>query len=205
MLSSIGVNPSDFFKILSRFYEHIVCPQPEYGLVTNHFTSFQLHALEETQGTCIRRIHDARRKTPTKVMFPTYLDYLSCQNGSVLYKHGSSFTHYTYPKTRRLIACRFTSGVLEVIIILSFSDSILENSVVDRLPSIPLCGCPCGIQNQSQAPVTGTLELTVANKRNPGYVSDHVRLAKQVKLRLNQLIYLGVTRPLAFGARFVTF
>jgi hypothetical protein len=47
--------------------------------------------------------------------------------------------------------------------------------------------------------VTGTLELTVANKRNPGYVSDHVRLAKQVKLRLSQLIYLGVTRPLAFG------
>lgn len=44
--------------------------------------------------------------------------------------------------------------------------------------------------------VTGMLELTVANKRNPGYVSDYVKLAKQTKLRLNQLIYLGLTRPL---------
>ncbi|RCH85188.1 hypothetical protein CU098_008587, partial [Rhizopus stolonifer] len=45
----------------------------------------------------------------------------------------------------------------------------------------------------------GTLELKVSYKRNPGCVSDYVKLAKEMKLVLHQLIYLGVIRPIACG------
>lgn len=47
--------------------------------------------------------------------------------------------------------------------------------------------------------VIGTLELKVSYKRNPGSVSDYVKLAKEMKLVLHQLIHLGVIRPLACG------
>jgi hypothetical protein len=60
MLSSIDVNPYDFSKLLStRFSAHIVLLQFEYGLAINRFTSPQLHALEEAQDACIRRIYGA--------------------------------------------------------------------------------------------------------------------------------------------------
>ncbi|KAG1540170.1 hypothetical protein G6F49_012192 [Rhizopus delemar] len=69
MLSSIGVNPSGFSKLLcTRFYAHIVRPQLEYGLAINRFTVHQLHALEEAQNSCIRKIYGARGKASTKVM-----------------------------------------------------------------------------------------------------------------------------------------
>ncbi|KAG1139687.1 hypothetical protein G6F37_009534 [Rhizopus arrhizus] len=43
LLSSIGVNPSGFSKLLStRFYAHIIHPQLEYGLAINRFTSSQV-------------------------------------------------------------------------------------------------------------------------------------------------------------------
>ncbi|OAD77126.1 hypothetical protein PHYBLDRAFT_68062 [Phycomyces blakesleeanus NRRL 1555(-)] len=51
----------------------------------------------------------------------------------------------------------------------------------------------------SMLTVIGTLELKVAYKRNMGYVSDYVKLAKEMKLVLHRLIYLGVTRPVAYG------
>ncbi|ORY95068.1 hypothetical protein BCR43DRAFT_516668 [Syncephalastrum racemosum] len=51
----------------------------------------------------------------------------------------------------------------------------------------------------SMLTVVGTLELKVNYKRNPGFVSDYVKLAKEMKLVLHQLIHLGVTRPVASG------
>jgi hypothetical protein len=69
ILSSVGVNPSGFSKLLcTRFYAHIVRPQLEYGLAINRFTVSQLHALEEAQNNCIKKIYGARGKTSTKVM-----------------------------------------------------------------------------------------------------------------------------------------
>ncbi|KAG1047525.1 hypothetical protein G6F43_010027 [Rhizopus delemar] len=60
MLSSIGVNPSGFSKLLcTRFYAYIVRLQLEYDLVINRFTVHQLHALEEAQNSCIRKIYGA--------------------------------------------------------------------------------------------------------------------------------------------------
>ncbi|KAI9007885.1 hypothetical protein CLU79DRAFT_536084 [Phycomyces nitens] len=47
--------------------------------------------------------------------------------------------------------------------------------------------------------MTGTLELKVSYMRNPGCVSDYVKLAKEMKLVLHQLIHLGVIRPIACG------
>ncbi|KAG1177556.1 hypothetical protein G6F36_010796 [Rhizopus arrhizus] len=90
MLSSIGVNPSGFSKLLcTRFYAHIVRPQLEYGLAINRFTVHQLHALEEAQNSCIRKIYGARGKASTKVML--HMSKLpSCRNESVYYKHRSS-------------------------------------------------------------------------------------------------------------------
>ncbi|KAG1150124.1 hypothetical protein G6F37_000613 [Rhizopus arrhizus] len=68
-LSSIGVDSSDLSKLFStRFYTYIVHPKLEYGLAINHFTRSQLHALDEAQGTCIRRIYGALGKTSIKVM-----------------------------------------------------------------------------------------------------------------------------------------
>lgn len=51
----------------------------------------------------------------------------------------------------------------------------------------------------SMLTVIGTLELKLAHKRNPGCVSDYVKLAKEMKLVLHQLIHLGVSRPVASG------
>ena len=69
VLSSIGVDSSDLSKLLStRFYTYIVHPKLEYGLIINHFTRSQLHALDEAQGTCIGRIYGALGKTSIKVM-----------------------------------------------------------------------------------------------------------------------------------------
>ncbi|EIE75313.1 hypothetical protein G6F46_003108 [Rhizopus delemar] len=60
-LSSIGVNPSGFSKLLcTRFYAHIVRPQLEYGLAINRFTVHRFHALEEARNNCIRKIYGAR-------------------------------------------------------------------------------------------------------------------------------------------------
>ncbi|KAG1495986.1 hypothetical protein G6F46_007473 [Rhizopus delemar] len=68
LLSSIGINPSGFSKILStRFYAHIIRPQLEYGVTINRFTSSQLYTLEEAQDACIRGIYGARGKASTKV------------------------------------------------------------------------------------------------------------------------------------------
>ncbi|CEI90542.1 hypothetical protein RMCBS344292_04864 [Rhizopus microsporus] len=47
--------------------------------------------------------------------------------------------------------------------------------------------------------VIGTLELKISYKQNPGCVSDYVKLAKEMKLVVYQLIHLGVTRPIACG------
>ncbi|ORE04554.1 hypothetical protein BCV72DRAFT_251175 [Rhizopus microsporus var. microsporus] len=59
ILSSVGVNPSGFSKLLcTRFYAHIVRPQLEYGLTINHFTVSQLHALEEVQNNCNKKIYE---------------------------------------------------------------------------------------------------------------------------------------------------
>ncbi|ORE02478.1 hypothetical protein BCV72DRAFT_317778 [Rhizopus microsporus var. microsporus] len=69
MLSSAGVNPSGFSKLLcTKFYAHIVRPQLEYGLAINRFTVSQLHALEEVQNSCIKKIYGVQGKAPTKVM-----------------------------------------------------------------------------------------------------------------------------------------
>ncbi|ORE02515.1 hypothetical protein BCV72DRAFT_215119, partial [Rhizopus microsporus var. microsporus] len=69
MLSSVDVNPSGFSKVLcTKFYAHIVRPQLEYGLAINRFTVSQLHALEEAQNSCIKKIYGARGKASTKVM-----------------------------------------------------------------------------------------------------------------------------------------
>ncbi|KAG1569857.1 hypothetical protein G6F48_002230 [Rhizopus delemar] len=69
VLSSIGVNPSGFSKLLcSRFYAQIVRPQMEYGIAINCFNHSQLKSLEEAQDKCICKIYDASRKTSTKVM-----------------------------------------------------------------------------------------------------------------------------------------
>ncbi|KAG1638458.1 hypothetical protein G6F44_008811 [Rhizopus delemar] len=69
MLSSIGMNPSDFSKLLcTRFYALIVRSQLEYGLAINRFTVHQPHALEGAQNSCIRKIYGARGKASTKVM-----------------------------------------------------------------------------------------------------------------------------------------
>ena len=57
VLSSIGVNPSEFSKFLcSRFYAQIVRPQMEYGIAINCFNHSQLKPLEEAQDKCIRKI-----------------------------------------------------------------------------------------------------------------------------------------------------
>ncbi|EIE91862.1 hypothetical protein RO3G_16573 [Rhizopus delemar RA 99-880] len=69
VLSSIGVNPSGFSKLLcSRFYAQIVRPQMEYGIAINCFNHSQLKSLEEAQDKCIYKIYGASRKTSTKVM-----------------------------------------------------------------------------------------------------------------------------------------
>jgi hypothetical protein len=69
ILSSVGVNSSGFSKLLcTRFHAHIVRPQLEYDLAINRFTVSQLHALEEAQNNCIKKIYGARGKTSTKVM-----------------------------------------------------------------------------------------------------------------------------------------
>ncbi|KAG1000857.1 hypothetical protein G6F27_013421 [Rhizopus arrhizus] len=68
-LSSIGVNPSGFSKLLcSRFYAQIVRPQMEYGIAINCFNHTQLKTLEEAQNKCIRKIYGASGNTSTKVM-----------------------------------------------------------------------------------------------------------------------------------------
>ncbi|PHZ15890.1 uncharacterized protein RHIMIDRAFT_233497 [Rhizopus microsporus ATCC 52813] len=82
ILSSVGVNPSGFSKLLcTRFYAHIVRPQLEYGLAINHFTVSQLHALEEVQNNCNKKIYGARDKASTKIMLHMSR-LLSCQNES---------------------------------------------------------------------------------------------------------------------------
>ncbi|CEI95817.1 hypothetical protein RMCBS344292_09994 [Rhizopus microsporus] len=47
--------------------------------------------------------------------------------------------------------------------------------------------------------VISTLELKVSYKRNPGCVLAYVKLAKEMKLVLHQLIHLGVIQPIACG------
>ncbi|KAG1183777.1 hypothetical protein G6F36_008199 [Rhizopus arrhizus] len=103
ILSSVGVNPSSFSKLLcTRFYAHIVRPQLEYGLAINRFTVSQIHALEEAQNNCIKEIYGARGKASTKVMLHMSklpllserhqrksvvrpLSYTTLENGAVYY------------------------------------------------------------------------------------------------------------------------
>lgn len=59
LLSAIGVNPSGFFKFLSKFHAHIVRSQLKYGLVINRFTASQLHGLDKAQDIYIRLAHSA--------------------------------------------------------------------------------------------------------------------------------------------------
>jgi hypothetical protein len=74
-LSSIGVNPSGFSKLLcSRFYAQIVRPQMKYDIAINCFNHTQLKTLEEAQNKYIRKIYGASGKISTKVML--YLDKL---------------------------------------------------------------------------------------------------------------------------------
>ncbi|CEG78940.1 hypothetical protein RMATCC62417_13472 [Rhizopus microsporus] len=69
ILSSVDVDPSGFSKLLcARLYAHIVRPQLECDLAINRFTVSQLHALEEAQNNCIKKIHGVRGKVSTKVM-----------------------------------------------------------------------------------------------------------------------------------------
>ncbi|KAG1449682.1 hypothetical protein G6F46_010962 [Rhizopus delemar] len=69
VLSSIGVNPSEFSKFLcSRFYAQIVRPQMEYDIAINCLNHIQLKTLEEAQDKYIRKIYGGPRKTSTKVM-----------------------------------------------------------------------------------------------------------------------------------------
>ncbi|KAG1169992.1 hypothetical protein G6F46_008291 [Rhizopus delemar] len=57
VLSSIGVNPSGFSKLVcSRFYAPIVRPQMEYGLAIHCFDPTQLRSLEEAQDKCLCKI-----------------------------------------------------------------------------------------------------------------------------------------------------
>jgi hypothetical protein len=104
-LSSVGVNPSSFSKLLcTRFYAHTVRPQLEYGLAINHFTVSQLYALEKAQNDCIKKIYGARGKASTKVMlhmpklpfmservsilqaqYALSLSYIALENGAVYY------------------------------------------------------------------------------------------------------------------------
>ncbi|KAL4209705.1 hypothetical protein AB4K20DRAFT_1977725 [Rhizopus microsporus] len=56
MLSSVGVNPSGFSKLLCT------------SLAINRFTVSQLRTLEEAQNNCIKKIYGARGKAITKVM-----------------------------------------------------------------------------------------------------------------------------------------
>ena len=50
VLSSIGVNPSRFSKLLcSRFYAQIARPQMEYGIAITYLNHTQLKTLEEAQ------------------------------------------------------------------------------------------------------------------------------------------------------------
>ncbi|KAG1552208.1 hypothetical protein G6F46_001215 [Rhizopus delemar] len=54
VLSSIGINPSGFSKLLcSRFYAQIVRPQMEYRIAINCFNHSLLKSLEEAQDKCI--------------------------------------------------------------------------------------------------------------------------------------------------------
>ncbi|KAG1459613.1 hypothetical protein G6F46_001417 [Rhizopus delemar] len=67
VLSSIGLNPSGFSKLLcSRFYAQIVRPRMEYGIAINCFNHTQLKSLEEAQDKCICKFYGASRKTSTK-------------------------------------------------------------------------------------------------------------------------------------------
>ncbi|KAG0741004.1 hypothetical protein G6F16_009065 [Rhizopus arrhizus] len=69
VLSSIGVNPSRFSKLLcSRFYAQIARPQMEYGIAITYLNHTQLKTLEEAQNKCIRKIYGTSRKTSTKVI-----------------------------------------------------------------------------------------------------------------------------------------
>jgi hypothetical protein len=113
ILSSVGVNPSGLSKLLcTRFYAHIVRPQLEYGLAINRFTVSQIHALEEAQNNCIKKIYGARGKASIKVS-STCPSYPSCRNESIYYKHSSSFVLYIYQKMHCLLACYLIFAVLE--------------------------------------------------------------------------------------------
>lgn len=115
MMSSIGINPSGFSKLLStRFYTHIVHSQVEYGLAINRFTSSQLYALEEAQGICIWRTYSARGKISTKVMLhlsrlPPMSERVSILQAQFL------FRSYIYLKIRYSVGYCLLFNVLEVI------------------------------------------------------------------------------------------
>ncbi|KAI9308178.1 hypothetical protein BJ944DRAFT_260724 [Cunninghamella echinulata] len=47
--------------------------------------------------------------------------------------------------------------------------------------------------------VLGVMELKVAYKRNPSLISDFVKLGREMKLTLNELIYRGIKNPMVCG------
>ncbi|CEI85909.1 hypothetical protein RMCBS344292_00358 [Rhizopus microsporus] len=84
-LSSVGVNPSGFSKLLcTMFYAHIAQPQLEYGLAINRFMVSQLHALEEIQNNYIKKIYGAQGKASTKVMLHIPKLFLMSERVSML-------------------------------------------------------------------------------------------------------------------------
>lgn len=107
MLTSIGVNPTGFSKLLSsRFYAQIVRSQMEYSLAINLFSNSQLRRLEDTQNKCIQKIYGAHDRSSTKVML--HLAKLPTMNERVrilqaqflfrsLYVPGDSLLGYLLP------------------------------------------------------------------------------------------------------------
>ncbi|PHZ09512.1 uncharacterized protein RHIMIDRAFT_240634 [Rhizopus microsporus ATCC 52813] len=104
MLSSIGVNPSGFSKLLcTRFYAHIVRPQLEYGLAISRFTASQLHALEEAQNNCIKEIYGARDKASIKVML--YMSRLPLMSERISILQAQFLFRSLYLPEDALLAC----------------------------------------------------------------------------------------------------
>ncbi|PHZ11402.1 uncharacterized protein RHIMIDRAFT_244597 [Rhizopus microsporus ATCC 52813] len=104
MLSSVGMNPSGFSKLLcTRFYAHIVRPQLEYGLAINRFTVSQFYALEEAQNNCIKKIYGARDKASTKVML--HISRLPLMSERVSILQAQFLFHSLYLPEDALLTC----------------------------------------------------------------------------------------------------
>ncbi|KAF7727354.1 hypothetical protein EC973_007663 [Apophysomyces ossiformis] len=45
----------------------------------------------------------------------------------------------------------------------------------------------------------GVMELKVAHKKNPGYITDFVKIAKEMKMTINEMVCQGVDHPVVCG------